>query len=169
MLNHYHPLAFAIFKLPYHVKFLRNHCCYVFPLVSSTLFSHVCIFLGNFNSSVESLKSRWHKVKSQIGCKLGSQIIHIPSSDFFLHMPNYQDFQIITGQIKGILLWSLYPFLTLGTNEFTIMDTEQGKLGYYVICYLQCVPLLALLSVVPVLFWLCMSCYVLLQWRQHWV
>jgi len=77
-------------------------------------------------------------------------------------MPNYQDFQGITGQIKGILLYSLYPFLTLGRNEFTIIDTEQGKLGYCVIGYLQCVPLLAWLSVVLVLFWLCMS-YVLLH------
>ena len=140
-----------------------------FLLSVAPWFSPVCIFWGHFNSSVGSLKSSWHKEKSQIGQKLWSQIVHIPSWDSFPHMPNYQDFQIISGQIKGILLQSLYPFLTLGRNEFTIIDTEQGKLGYCITGYLQCVPLFALLSAVPVLFWLCTSCYVLLHQGQHWV
>ena len=60
-----HTSASAAFKPPNDFSFLRHYWSYVFPLVSSTSFSHIWIFWSHYNSFMISIRSILCHIKSR--------------------------------------------------------------------------------------------------------
>jgi len=54
--SHNHTAAFATLKPHNYFQFQRNHWSYKFPLISSTLFSHLGVFWSHYNSLTVSNK-----------------------------------------------------------------------------------------------------------------